>query len=58
MERPVPKEKKIKSLISKHQQFDQLIQKESNRPGVCDLEIVDLKKKKLKIRDQIVKLTA
>jgi hypothetical protein len=57
MERPVPKEKKIKSLISKHQQFDLLIQKESIRPGSKDLDIVDLKKKKLKIRDEIRKLT-
>ncbi len=56
MERAVLKEKKIKSLITKHQEFDILIQKASNNLAVDDLEINDLKKKKLKIRDEITRL--
>tara|TARA_B100000029_G_C17222746_1_gene832355 strand:+ start:225 stop:401 length:177 start_codon:yes stop_codon:yes gene_type:complete len=56
MERLCSKEKKIKSLITKHQKFDSLIQKFSNKLSVDDLIINDLKKKKLKIRDEISRL--
>jgi len=51
------KEKKIKSLISKHAKFEVLIKKESSRILCDNIKIVDLKKKKLFIRDEIVRLS-
>ena len=56
MKRFFTKEKKIKSLKSKHNFFDTLIQKKAKNLSIDDLEIIDLKKKKLKIKDQIEKL--
>ena len=56
MERIFTKEKKIKSLISKHEFFDTLIQEEAQHLSIDDLEIIDLKKRKLKIKDEINKL--
>ena len=53
MERIFTKEKKIKSLISKHEFFDSLIQKKIKYLSIDDLEIIDLKKKKLKIKNEI-----
>ena len=53
MQRVVQSEKKIKSLEIKHAQFDELIKKESSRFSFDEMKIVKLKKKKLKIRDQI-----
>ena len=53
MERIFTKKKKIKSLISKHEFFDSLIQKKIKYLSIDDLEIIDLKKKKLKIKDEI-----
>ena len=47
MERIFTKEKKIKSLLSKHQFFDSLIQKRKKNISIDDLEINDLKKKKI-----------
>ena len=43
MERIFTKEKKIKSLLSKHQFFDSLIQKSKKNISIDDLEINDLK---------------
>ncbi len=56
MERVFIKEKKIKSLLSKHEFFDLLIQKKTRNVSIDDLEINSLKKKKLKIKDEINKL--
>ena len=56
MERIFTKEKKIKSLISKHEFFDILLQKKTKNISTDDLEIIDLKKKKLMIKDEIKKL--
>ena len=58
MERIFTKEKKIKSLLSKHQFFDSLIQKRKKNISIDDLEINDLKKKKLMIKDKIIKLAS
>ncbi len=58
MERIFTKEKKIKSLLSKHQLFDSLIQKRKKNISIDDLEINDLKKKKLMIKDKIIKLAS
>lgn len=58
MKRFFTKEKKIKSLKLKHNFFDTLIEKKTKNLSIDDLEIVDLKKKKLKIKDQIEKLAS
>ena len=58
MKRFFTKEKKIKSLISKHEFFDSLIQKKIKYLSIDDLEIIDLKKKKLKIKDEINSLAS
>lgn len=58
MERIFTKEKKIKSLISKHEFFDSLIQKKIKYLSIDDLEIIDLKKRKLKIKDEINSLAS
>lgn len=57
MERLFTIEKKIKSLITKHELFDSLLQKKKKNISVDDLEINLLKKKKLIIKDEIKKLT-
>ena len=58
MDRLVLKEKKIKSLVLKHQKYEDKIKKAFNSKIIDDLTITSLKKKKLKIRDEILKLTA
>lgn len=58
MERIFAKEKKIKSLISKHEFFDTLIQEKKKYLSSDDLEINDLKKRKLKIKDEIKRLNS
>ena len=56
MERILIKEKKIKSLLSKHKFFDSLIKKRKKNISIDDLEINYLKKRKLLIKDEINKL--
>jgi len=58
MDRLVLKEKKIKSLVLKHQKYENKIKKAFNSKIIDDLTIMSLKKEKLKIRDEILKLTA
>tara|TARA_Y100000991_G_scaffold97542_1_gene73590 strand:+ start:7 stop:183 length:177 start_codon:yes stop_codon:yes gene_type:complete len=58
MDRFVLKEKKIKSLILKHQKFENLLKKAFNSKSTDNLTLTSLKKKKLKIRDEILRLTA
>ena len=58
MDRLVLKEKKIKSLVLKHQKYENKIKKAFNSKVIDDLTIRVLKKEKLKIRDEILKLTA
>jgi len=58
MVRLVLKEKKIKSLILKHQKFENLIQKVCKSKSIDELVVTNLKKKKLLIRDEILKLSA
>ena len=57
MERLFTIEKKIKSLMIKHEFFESLLQKKKKNISVDDLEINLLKKKKLIIKDEIKKLT-
>ena len=56
MSRLASKQKKIESLISKHQQFESILNQVNKSLSVDDLVITDIKKKKLKIRDEIQRL--
>ncbi|MEC8265621.1 MAG: DUF465 domain-containing protein [Pseudomonadota bacterium] len=58
MDRLALKEKKIKSLVLKHQKFENLLKKAFNSKSTDNLTITNLKKKKLKIRDEIFRLSA
>ncbi|MBD22601.1 MAG: DUF465 domain-containing protein [Alphaproteobacteria bacterium] len=58
MDRIELKEKKIKSLVLKHEKFENLLEKASRSRSTDNLTITSLKKKKLKIRDEILRLTA
>jgi hypothetical protein len=56
MSRLATRQKKIKSLMSKHQHFESILNQVNKSISVDDLVITDLKKKKLKIRDEIQRL--
>ena len=56
MSRLASKQKKIESLMSKHQQFESILNQVNKRLSVDGLVITNIKKKKLKIRDEIQKL--
>ena len=58
MDRLAIKRKKIKSLVSKHRKFENQLKKAFRSISTDDLTITNLKKKKLKIRDEILRLTA
>ena len=53
MSRLASRQKKIDSLISKHQHFESILNQVNKSISVDDLVITDIKKRKLKIRDQI-----
>ena len=56
MSRLALRQKKIESLMSKHQHFESILNQVNKIPSVDDLVITDIKKRKLKIRDEIQKL--
>ena len=56
MSRLATRQKKIKSLMSKHQHFESILNQVNKSISVDDLVITDIKKKKLKIRDEIQRL--
>ena len=56
MSRLASKQKKLDSLMSKHQQFESILNQVNKSLSVDDLVITDIKKKKLKIRDEIQRL--
>ena len=56
MDRLALRQKKIESLMSKHQHFESILNQVNKSPSVDDLVITDIKKRKLKIRDEIQKL--
>lgn len=49
-------EERIEALKSKHDNLEQTIQKEENRPQPDDVELHALKKQKLRIKDEIAAL--
>ena len=53
MSRLASRQKKIDSLMSKHQHFESILNQVNKSISVDDLVITDIKKTKLKIRDQI-----
>ena len=53
MSRLASRQKKIDSLMSKHQHFESILNQINKSISVDDLVITDIKKRKLKIRDQI-----
>ena len=53
MSRLATRQKKIESLMSKHQHFESILNQVNKSISVDDLVITDIKKRKLKIRDQI-----
>jgi hypothetical protein len=46
----------LSELSTKHKALDQRIEKETASPGSDDLGIVELKRKKLRIKDEIARL--
>jgi len=56
MNRLATRQKKLESLMSKHQHFESILNQVNKSISVDDLVITDIKKKKLQIRDEIQKL--
>tara|TARA_B100001989_G_C24519107_1_gene454829 strand:+ start:374 stop:550 length:177 start_codon:yes stop_codon:yes gene_type:complete len=56
MSRLASRQKKIESLMSKHQHFESILNQVNKSLSVDDLVITDIKKRKLKIRDEIQRL--
>ncbi|MAZ46115.1 MAG: DUF465 domain-containing protein [Rickettsiales bacterium] len=56
MSRLASRQKKINSLMSKHQHFESVLNQVNKSISVDDLVITDIKKRKLKIRDEIQRL--
>ena len=56
MSRLATRQKKIESLMSKHQHFESILNQVNKSISVDGLVIKDIKKKKLKIRDEIQRL--
>ena len=56
MSRLASRQKKIDSLMSKHQHFESVLNQVNKSISVDDLVITDIKKRKLKIRDEIQRL--
>jgi hypothetical protein len=56
MSRLATRQKKIESLMSKHQHFESILNQVNKSISIDDLVVTDIKKKKLKIRDEIQRL--
>ena len=56
MSRLASRKKKIESLMSKHQHFESILNQVNKSLSVDDLVVTDIKKRKLKIRDEIQRL--
>ena len=56
MSRLATRQKKIESLMSKHQHFESILNQVNKSLSVDALVIKDIKKKKLRIRDEIQRL--
>lgn len=47
---------RLQALRERHHELDELIRQEQARPSADDLEIAELKRQKLKLKDEIVEL--
>ena len=47
----------VAELKKKHEHLSEMVEREQRRPGVSDLRIADLKKQKLKIKEEISRLS-
>ena len=50
-------EERVESLKSKHASLEQMLQSETGRPRPDDTTIHELKREKLRIKDEIVRLS-
>lgn len=50
-------EDRVKTLQEKHQNLERILEEEENRPMPDNIVIHDLKRQKLAIKDEIVRLT-
>ena len=46
----------VEELSAKHQALERMIQEEAERPGSSDLKITELKRRKLRLKDEIAEL--
>ena len=47
----------VAELKKKHEHLSEMVEREQRSPGVSDLRIADLKKQKLKIKEEISRLS-
>jgi len=47
----------LQELKRKHETLSQMVEQEQRKPGVDDLRIADLKKQKLRLKEEISRLT-
>ncbi|HGG64027.1 YdcH family protein [Profundibacter sp.] len=48
----------LNELRKKHQNLSEMVEQEQRNPGADDLYIVDLKKQKLRLKEEISRLTS
>ncbi len=48
----------VAELKKKHEALSQKVEEAQRSPGVADIEIADLKKQKLKLKEEITRLSA
>ena len=48
----------VDELSAKHDALDRMIQEEIQRPGTSDLRLAELKRRKLRLKDEIEELKA
>jgi hypothetical protein len=48
----------LEQLKRKHENLSKLVEEEQRAPGSSDLEIAEMKKQKLKIKEEITRLSA
>ena len=51
-------EARIRELGNRHRQLDETIQREFGRPSVDELQVRELKRKKLRLKEEITSLEA
>jgi len=49
---------RVKSLKTKHDEYEAAIEQESNRPHPDDIQLHDMKRQKLRIKDEINRLSS